>query len=109
MLYRSFFAEAVGRNSRFTEATRPRGGLFRVAKPSSLYILVDPLVIDRPTLPYEQDMQPTVTVTDPGGRQLPETNPEGHLWIGCALVPVTRTRPVQDAPGPPLTELIHHP
>ena len=45
---------------------------------------VDPLVVNRPALPLNEDMQGPVAVAHPGLGQVPDSNPQGSLLV-CQL------------------------
>jgi hypothetical protein len=78
-------------------------------QPSEAVQPIDPLVIARPALAPEQDVETTRPTAHPGGSRIPQPPPERHLILRRTAVAVGRAMHRDDATRPPLTHVEAHP
>jgi len=63
---------------------------------------VNPLVVDRPTFPTQDHVQPSIAVADSHRRDLLQPSPELFLMWPAGSISDRRTRETADQAGPPL-------
>ena len=82
------------------------GFLVPSIRPSWLWSLaaepVDPLVVHRPTLPLQQDVEAPAAVAHPGLGHVPDSHPKGSLLICHAPVAMAGLGQRQHLAGPAL-------
>ena len=95
---------ATGRSVRLRHDTCRLGFFVLSIRPSWLYSLavepVDPLVVGRPALPWQEDVETPVAVAYPGLGQVPDLHPEGSLLICHAPVAVAGPGQAQHSSAP---------
>jgi len=67
---------------------------------------ISALVIHRPPFSRDQNMEPSVSVPDPGHRQISKAHPKRRLRVRHTLIANRGPGENQDRTGPPLTDLV---
>ena len=69
---------------------------------------IDSFVVHVPSLPFQENMQPLVAVTDSNSRKLAQAHPQGSLLIGNAPIPARGPGRDEDPAGPSFADLVTH-